>query len=630
MVFSKEQKSAIHFKDGPALVLAGPGSGKTTVIVNRIISLIKEHSVSPSSILVITFTKAAAKSMRQRFLSLTGESYVSVTFGTFHAVFFSMLRHAYNYSAGSIIKADIQYNYIRNAAMGFELEYPDENEMVTGIISEISRVKSNRLCIDTYEAVSCPAATFRLIYKKYENMLISRRMIDYDDMIIMCYELLSKRADYRKAWQDKYKYILVDEFQDINKAQYDTIKLIAGKQANLFVVGDDDQSIYAFRGSKPDIMLGLSTEYRDIVQMYLNTNYRCSSEIVAGARSLIEYNKVRFAKNIRSCGMCSGRIKVCKMADIEEEALYLSKEVRELIADGIKPEEIAVISRTNIISNIYYTRLNSDGVACRTLTAVHNIYDSWLMQDIAAYMRLSQGMYDKENAVRIINKPSRYIKRALITQPFNFEHLRKCYDGDEGLIKIINDMQFDIKMLSHMSPYAAVNYILKGIGYEDYINEEIIRKRLNKEEVYAKLTEIKTLSRKYMDIKQWLKYIDEQAEKTEQENKSDKRQGNQKNSDEKDSAGAVNIYTMHSCKGLEFKAVFIMDVCEGIIPYNKAVFDNEIEEERRLMYVAMTRAKEKLYLVYPIKRYGHDTAASRFISEIDKAYIESFDYSTNS
>lgn len=630
MVFSKEQKSAIHFKDGPALVLAGPGSGKTTVIVNRIISLIKEHSVSPSSILVITFTKAAAKSMRQRFLSLTGESYVSVTFGTFHAVFFSMLRHAYNYSAGSIIKADIQYNYIRNAAMGFELEYPDENEMVTGIISEISRVKSNRLCIDTYEAVSCPAATFRLIYKKYENMLISRRMIDYDDMIIMCYELLSKRADYRKAWQDKYKYILVDEFQDINKAQYDTIKLIAGKQANLFVVGDDDQSIYAFRGSKPDIMLGLSTEYRDIVQMYLNTNYRCSSEIVAGARSLIEYNKVRFAKDIRSCGMCSGRIKVCKMADIEEEALYLSKEVRELIADGIKPEEIAVISRTNIISNIYYTRLNSDGVACRTLTAVHNIYDSWLMQDIAAYMRLSQGMYDKENAVRIINKPSRYIKRALITQPFNFEHLRKCYDGDEGLIKIINDMQFDIKMLSHMSTYAAVNYILKGIGYEDYINEEIIRKRLNKEEVYAKLTEIKTLSRKYMDIKQWLKYIDEQAEKTERENKSDKRQGNQKNSDEKDSAGAVNIYTMHSCKGLEFKAVFIMDVCEGIIPYNKAVLDNEIEEERRLMYVAMTRAKEKLYLVYPIKRYGHDTAASRFISEIDKAYIESFDYSTNS
>lgn len=630
MVFSKEQKSAIHFKDGPALVLAGPGSGKTTVIVNRIISLIKEHSVSPSSILVITFTKAAAKSMRQRFLSLTGESYVSVTFGTFHAVFFSMLRHAYNYSAGSIIKADIQYNYIRNAAMGFELEYPDENEMVTGIISEISRVKSNRLCIDTYEAVSCPAATFRLIYKKYENMLISRRMIDYDDMIIMCYELLSKRADYRKAWQDKYKYILVDEFQDINKAQYDTIKLIAGKQANLFVVGDDDQSIYAFRGSKPDIMLGLSTEYRDIVQMYLNTNYRCSSEIVAGARSLIEYNKVRFAKDIRSCGMCSGRIKVCKMADIEEEALYLSKEVRELIADGIKPEEIAVISRTNIISNIYYTRLNSDGVACRTLTAVHNIYDSWLMQDIAAYMRLSQGMYDKENAVRIINKPSRYIKRALITQPFNFEHLRKCYDGDEGLIKIINDMQFDIKMLSHMSPYAAVNYILKGIGYEDYINEEIIGKRLNKEEVYAKLTEIKTLSRKYMDIKQWLKYIDEQAEKTEQENKSDKRQGNQKNSDEKDSAGAVNIYTMHSCKGLEFKAVFIMDVCEGIIPYNKAVLDNEIEEERRLMYVAMTRAKEKLYLVYPIKRYVHDTAASRFISEIDKAYIESFDYSTNS
>ena len=172
MVFSEEQKAVIHFKDGPALVLAGPGSGKTTVIVNRIVSLIEEHGVEPASILVITFTKAAAQSMKQRFLSLTGNSYVSVTFGTFHAVFFQMLRHAYNYSADSIIRSDIQYNYIRDAALGYELEYPDETEMVTAILAEISRVKSERMDISSYEAISCPVETFRNIYNGYEQMLI--------------------------------------------------------------------------------------------------------------------------------------------------------------------------------------------------------------------------------------------------------------------------------------------------------------------------------------------------------------------------------------------------------------------------------------------------------------------------
>ena len=209
MVFSEEQKAAIYYKDGPALVLAGPGSGKTTVIVNRIERLIRVHNIEPSSILVITFTKAAAISMKQRFLSLVGDSYVSVTFGTFHAVFFNILRQAYNYSAGSIITADTQYSFIRDAAISFELEYQDESEMVSSIISEISRVKSERINAELYEAVSCPIETFRLIYKEYDQMLIKRRLIDYDDMILMCYELLKSRIDYRMAWQNKFRYILI-------------------------------------------------------------------------------------------------------------------------------------------------------------------------------------------------------------------------------------------------------------------------------------------------------------------------------------------------------------------------------------------------------------------------------------
>lgn len=628
MVFSEEQKAAIYYKDGPALVLAGPGSGKTTVIVNRIERLIRIHNIEPSSILVITFTKAAAVSMRQRFLSLVGDSYVSVTFGTFHAVFFNVLRQAYNYSADSIITTDTQYSYIRDAAISFELEYPDESEMVSSIISEISRVKCERINIDAYEAVSCPIETFRLIYKGYEQMLIKRRLIDYDDMILMCYELLSKRMDYRMAWQNKYRYILIDEFQDINKAQYDTIKLIAGKKANLFAVGDDDQSIYGFRGSKPDIMLGLKDDYVDVAQINLNVNYRCSSEIVSAAGALIECNKVRFRKDIRSCGMCAGKINVYMADDIEAETSYVVSQIKALLNEGMKLDDIAVISRTNIISNIYYTKLESEGIACKTQIIRHNIYDYWLVKDIVAYLNLAVGKYDRENAVRIINKPVRYIKRALITQPFSFEALRCSYEAVPDMLERINNMQFDIKMLAGMTPYAAVNYILKGIGYEDYIEDEIVAKRLNREEVYGKLEELKQSLKKYTGIKQWLSYIQEQnkvqkftscSNNSKQKGKTYNKVQNKHNSDKSNSTeyAAVNIYTMHGCKGLEFKAVFIMDVCEGIIPYNKAVLDSQIEEERRLMYVAMTRAKEKLYLVYPQKRYGQDTTVSRFISEAD-------------
>ena len=205
----------------------------------------------------------------------------------------------------------------------------------------------------------------------------------------------------------------------------------------------------------------------------------------------------------------------------------------------------------------------------------------------------------------------------MITQPFSFEALRCSYEDNQNMLEIINDMQFDIKMLAKLTPYAAVNYILKGIGYEDYIEEEITAKRLNREEVYGKLEELKQSLRKYTDIKQWLLYIHEQSEEQKQQSYNKYNNHDRKKTNKSDAAqhDAINIYTMHGCKGLEFKAVFITDVCEGIIPYNKALLDSQIEEERRLMYVAMTRAKEKLYLVYPKKRYGQDTAMSRFISE---------------
>lgn len=292
--------------------------------------------------------------MKERFMSLEGSLNVPVTFGTFHAVFFTILRHAYNYSVNSIITRDLQYNFIRDKLISFELEYSDENETVNSILSQISKVKNDCLNIDEYISTACPYETFRIIYKEYGKMLISRRLIDYDDMVVLCNELLTQRADYKAAWQDKYKYILIDEFQDINKMQFDTIKLIAGESANIFAVGDDDQSIYGFRGSKPDIMLAFKEYYSNAEIINLNVNYRCTDNIVKAARSLIGNNSLRYYKNIKSAGMVGECIQVQGAKDIHSLKKMLSDNIKKLIEDGIEPSDIAVISRTNSINGILF------------------------------------------------------------------------------------------------------------------------------------------------------------------------------------------------------------------------------------------------------------------------------------
>ena len=377
--------------------------------------------------------------MKERFMSLEGSLNVPVTFGTFHAVFFTILRHAYNYSVNSIITRDLQYNFIRDKLISFELEYSDENETVNSILSQISKVKNECLNIDEYISTACPYETFRIIYKEYGRMLISRRLIDYDDMVVLCNELLTQRADYKAAWQDKYKYILIDEFQDINKMQFDTIKLIAGDSANIFAVGDDDQSIYGFRGSKPDIMLAFKDYYSNAEIINLNVNYRCTDNIVKAARSLIGNNSLRYYKNIKSAGMVGECIQVQGAKDIHSLKKMLSDNIKKLIEDGIEPSDIAVISRTNSINGIYYSRLIDDGIPCISEKKQENIYDYWAVKDMLAYIKVSKENCKREDILRIVNKPLRYIKRTFIKEPFSYEQLRASYDNNAEMINIIND-----------------------------------------------------------------------------------------------------------------------------------------------------------------------------------------------
>lgn len=607
MKFNEAQWSAITHNKGPCICLAGPGSGKTSVITNRVRYLVKEYKIDPSRILVITFTKAAALEMKQRFLSLMGDSCVAVTFGTFHAVFFTILKHAYKLSANSIITPENQRDFIKRWMYSLELDFDDENEAINNIIAEISKVKVDMLNIVSYESLSCPSGSFKRIYNEYQRMLFNGRKIDFDDMILRCLSLLKEKAEYRKAWQEKYEYILIDEFQDINIAQFDVVRILADKHKNLFVVGDDDQSIYGFRGSKPDIMLSFSDIYNYAKQINLNINYRCSGNIVAASKTLISNNKNRYRKEIKAFNESGEAVNICDFDNLEKQCDFIVKEIKRYINEGVNCSEIAILSRTNDINKVIYNRLVSEALPVCYEQRIENLYDTWIGRDIVCYLKMAVGNIDRNVVASIINKPMRYIKRSLIKEHFNYDDIRRAYLNDEQMLNRINDLQFNINMLKNMSPYSAVNYIRKGIGYDDYISEYAMEHRINKDSLIDLLSEIEHEAKQMHTIREWLEAIELRKKVTNQDRES---------CNVKTENKGISLLTMHSSKGLEYDIVFVTDICEGIIPYKRAVLDDEIEEERRMLYVAMTRAKKKLYLLYPRKRYNKDTTKSRFIEEL--------------
>ena len=583
MQFNKAQIQAIQHNKGPCMVIAGPGSGKTTVLTHRVRYLIDRCGVKPSDILVITFTKAAAEQMKFKFKGLSEGRSSAVTFGTFHAVFFTILKAAYNYSARCIITPQVQHEFVKDQIHRLELEYDDEKEAVDGVLSEISRVKGEAVNIDEYESRCIPPQSFRIIYMAYDDMLVRKHLIDFDDMIVQCRELLMQREDYRRAWQNKYKYILIDEFQDINKAQFDVVRILADEYRNLFVVGDDDQSIYGFRGSAPQIMLDFNKYYSDAVRIDMCINYRSTGNIVFASRAVAEENEHRYYKDITTYNSQGDTVSVYEFNSLNDEKAFLVSEIRRLIDTGIAADDIAVLSRTNVIGNMYMSRLESDGIPCCDYSVVQDIYEHWISKDILTYIRIALGSRERIDFLRIINKPLRYISRSYITQPADINALKRGYEGNEQMSKQVEKLVSDISMIRSMSPFAAVNYIRKGVGYDEYIRNYIYEHKADKEELYNVLDELAHRASQYMSLSQWLDGIVEyirQCDKDRQNNTAD----------------GVHMLTMHGSKGLEYKIVLVMDACEGIIPYNKSILDEQIEEERRLFYVAMTRAKEKLYL----------------------------------
>ena len=473
MQVDSAQKKAIEHDRGPMLVLAGPGSGKTLVITRRTQWLIEKAGVAPGNILVVTFTRAAAGEMRTRFDRLMSGRHLPVSFGTFHAVFFTILKYAYNYRVENILSEDEKYGILRDIVHQIDVEMDDEKDFLMNIAGEISRVKGDMMPLEHFYSANCSKDVFEDIYTGYEQKLRRMRRLDYDDMLVQTWQLFKERPDILLAWQKKYTYILIDEFQDINRIQYEIIRMLARPENNLFVVGDDDQSIYRFRGAKPEILLGFTKDYPDAEMAVLNRNYRSTGSIVARAEGLIRHNEHRYAKHMTASREKGNEVLVKAFKKPTDQYLKMIREIVDMHEQqGIDWEQIAVIFRTNIQMSGLVEQLMVYNVPFVMKDSVPNIYEHWIAKDIFSYMNIAFGGNSRADYLRIINRPNRYISRSYLDEdPVNLSNVKDYLENREWMLERIEQLEYDLYMLASMGPYPAIKYIGQSIGYDEYLNE---------------------------------------------------------------------------------------------------------------------------------------------------------------
>ena len=587
------------------MVLAGPGSGKTSVIVERTAYMINEGKIPASSILVVTFSRAAATEMKERFLKFVNRDRSEVTFGTFHGIFYGILKAAYNLNASNILSEEEKYSILREMTEKFGQEMEQEGDFLEEIAKEISVVKGNCISLEHYYASCCSDEVFREIYNGYKNALRTRRKLDFDDMILCCYELFSQRSDILKAWQKKFVYILVDEFQDINSLQYKILQMLAAPANNLFIVGDDDQSIYHFRGARPEIMLNFTRDYPGAETVLLDVNYRCSGNILKTAMNVINCNKKRFRKKLTTPNDV-GMPVTCKVFDNpREEAVCVAAALKKRLEKGEKLENTAILLRTNQEAESLITALMEYQIPFTMKEQLPNLYRHWICRNLLAYLHMAAGDRSRKNFLELMNRPNRYISRdALKNSQISFHDLREYYKDKDWMCDRITTLETHLRILGTLSPFAAVNFIRKGMRYEEYLREYAQFRRLKPEELLEILDRIHESTRGMKNLKQWEDYIDDYTEKL---NEQAKRQRDRKE--------GVTVSTLHAVKGLEYDIVYILNVNEGSIPYRKAVLAEAVEEERRLFYVGMTRARRKLVLAYVNRQYEKEREPSRFLEE---------------
>ena len=608
-MFNKSQIQAISHMDGPAMVLAGPGSGKTTVITHRIKNLIEKAEVRPENILVVTFTKAAAISMQKRFSTLmNGGKGQLVTFDTFHSVFYKILRKSRRYEATEILSERQKTDYIREIIGRYGISSNDISELSQNIINDIGNIKGNMLNAQEYEPSCCKKEDFIKVYNAYNLELKKDGKMDFDDILRECYLLLCENHTILEQWRELYKYILIDEFQDINRIQMNIIELLASPLNNIFVVGDDDQSIYGFRGARPEIMIEFKDYYPEAELIVLDVNYRSTQSIINVAGRVIENNKTRLDKCAHANNDKDFQPDIRKFRNQVEELKFVVSKIKEYENQGISLSEMAILVRNNSQIQEISSFLKNRKIEAESGKHRSNIYNGMVAKDILSYVRGAlkfDGTYFNEDLIYVLNKPQRYISRQVVLSVnMNISAVRRIYSKNN-----IDSFLFHIEMIRKLPPQAALSYIRKGAGYEEYLRLYAIENNIPMSGLLKQLEQLAQECSKFNTLEQWINSIDS-AQNSEGQNFGKKSSG------EGGTNNRINIMTMHGSKGLEFKAVFIVDANQGIIPTSKALRERDFEEERRLFYVAITRAINYLNVYAVEERLGCPIEVSMFVEEM--------------
>lgn len=614
MKLNRGQDEAIKHGNGPCMVLAPPGSGKTLIVTERTRYLIEESGVRPDQILVITFTRYAAREMKERFERLTAGKNYPVTFGTFHSIFYGILKCAYGIGANNLMSEKessvLLQEVLDQTNIESTPEVEDEEELVRELLREVGMVKNGLCHLKDFHSKYLTQDEFAEVFRSYEHQKKELKKFDFDDMLVQCYALFRKKPEILQGWQKRFQYILIDEFQDINRVQYEVIRMLAAPRYNLFVVGDDDQSIYGFRGAKPELMLYMKQEFPSLRTISLTVNYRSTEFITGAAARVILHNDTRFYKRVQSFRGRGQNVHVQEVLDEQEEAQYVTEEIQKKLDQGIKPGEIAVLFRAAVQARMISEILSEHRIPFEMRDYVTNFYRHFIVKDMMAYLQLAAGKRDRSLFLTICNRPLRYLARnSMENRQVNFEDLRKFYCDKDWMLDIIDQFDVDVRMMKNMAPYAAIQYIRKKIGYDDFLKEYAEKHQISWKQLMDVMAELEERSKNFKSYDEWEIHIAKYTQELEeQQAKARKIKGERENK--------VQLMTTHSAKGLEFEDVFVIHANEGEIPHQKAEKKDEIEEERRLFYVALTRAKNNLCISYITQKNGNSIKPSRFVEEL--------------
>jgi DNA helicase II / ATP-dependent DNA helicase PcrA len=615
------QKQAVKTTEGPLLVLAGAGSGKTSVLTTRIAYLIEELGINPYNILAITFTNKAAKEMKERIIKLIGPKAYKMQISTFHSFGVTILKDHYDklgYQKNfTILDSDDSLSVIKKIMKEYNLDIKEYNPKA--IRSKISSAKNELMTPNDYEKYvnNDYEKKVLMVYENYQRKLKINNSIDFDDLLMLPIKLFETNQSALKEYQDRFHYVLIDEYQDTNEAQYKFTKMISAKYKNICVVGDENQAIYSFRGSNYRNILNFEKDYNNAKVIMLEENYRSTKNILDTANCVIKHNKLRKDKNLWTSNQDGIKVKYHRAIDESDEAFYVYSQIQKLLEKGSLLSEIAVLYRTNAQSRNVEEALLRNNVPYKVVGSFY-FYKRKEIKDLISYLKFIHNTKDDTSLLRIINTPKRGIGEKAIENlniKANMEN-SSIYD----VISSSKELEFKaiiesiIKEKDSLSLTELVDLVINRTGIkQELVSEKTIEAdiRLENIEEFKSITKNFEEERGIVSLSEFLEEISLVADIEEHKNNKE----------------VVTLMTVHSAKGLEFDNVFVIGMEEGIFPHNNSLMESEdIEEERRLCYVAITRAKQRLWLVNARRRtiFGKESynIISRFIDEVDEELLD--------